>query len=606
MRKILLLLITYLVFAFAVCMGVSYGVGNVPVVLPGQTMMYVLNRALFSFLHVLPALFTSGFLVACAIYFGHHTENTRTRFSAGIIAHFKMTLLASLGMVLVLTLAREVFLPRITARQNLAVAAPELLNEYLIGGRYCLVVNRYVLAYEYARQALKLDPSNKEAQALLDDAERNMNKMRPRREQESTFTPLNLEWRELENETVTSLIEKANKAKDNEQWFNAHYYAQLALALATGADINVQEAQMLASEAWAQLETAEDLVNVSAREFYDKKKRAYSYLMSGDTLEAYYAFLDLQNNTISAIVDPDVKNFYEIARERLAAEAFFIDETLHLQLFESVHNLYFTLTHDDGSRDVIFVRGITAVSNSGRMIQYMRDFSLYTYAPDGSFLRSVFTPYAKMVAEPVSVFDQATAAKYGLSPSYQDVPYIILRSVAREYGRMKNEPVYRFAESVPEDEQFEPGAMILPMPFEDFNLACDAAAGPQQMYLLSLMRMIGKADSFGYSGEVFTAALISRLTYPLLMLIVLIFAAAFAWDYRVQKHQLFKFSWSFVLPFCTIILYPLLEMLLYIEDLICYAIIALLGQSAVAVTIFIYVVFFVLVSAYFMARRSET
>lgn len=604
MRKILLLLVAYVALAFAVCVGVAYGVGHIPAVLPGQATTYMLFRALLYFLRVLPALLTSGFLIACAIYFGHHAEKAQVRFSPEIIAHFKMVLFASLGMVFVLALSREVFVPQVTARQNLMTEAPGLLNEYLISGRYCLVVKRYVLAHEYAKQALRLDPSNKDAQALLDDAERNMNKMRPRREKEASLAPTQYAWGELAHETVTSLIAKANKAKEDGQWFNAHYYAQLALSLATGADINRQEARLLANEAWEHLDTPGGLVDEVAKQFYDKKRRAYDYLLSGDTLEAYYAFSELQSNRVSAVVDPDVQNFFEIAKERLAAEAFFIDETLHLQLFEFVQNIYFTLAHDDGRRDVIFIRGITAVSNSGRMIQYLRGFSLYSYAPDGTFLYSMTTPYAKMVAEPVAVFDEQTLAEKGISESYKNVPYIILRSVAREFGRMKNEPVYTFSAAVPESEHAEPSAMLLPMPFDDFNLACDAAVGPQQMNLLSLIRITGKADSFGYSEEVFSATLISRLTYPLLMLIVLIFVASFAWNYRVEKAQLFKFSWSFVLPLCTVIVYPLLEILLYVEDLVCYAIIALLGQAAVAVAIVIAVVLLFLGSAYFMARKA--
>lgn len=604
MRKILLLLVAYVALAFVVCVGVAYGVGQIPAVLPGRATAYVLYRALLYFLRVLPALLTSGFLIACAIYFGHHAEKARERFSAEIVAHFKMVLFASLGMVFVLAFTREVFVPQVSARQKLMAEASGLLNEYLISGRYCLVVKRYVLAHEYAKQALRLDPSNKEAQALLDDAERNMNKMRPRREKEESLAPTHAVWGELAHETVTSLIAKANKAKENGQWFNAHYYAQLALSVATGADINQQEARFLAAEAWEHLDTPGGLVDEVARQFYEKKRRAYAYLMSGDTLEAYYAFSELQNNRISAVVDPDVQNFFEIAKERLAAEAFFIDETLHLQLFEYVKNIYFTLTHDDGRRDVIFIRGITAVSNSGRMIQYLREFSLYAYAPDGTFLYSVTTPYAKMIAEPVSVIDEQTLAENGISASCKNVPYLILRSVAREFGRMKNEPVYTFAAAVPESEYAEPSAIILPLSCDDFNLVCDAAVGPQQMNLLSLIRIADKADSFGYPGEVFSATLISRLTYPLLMLIVLIFTASFAWNYRVEKSQLFKFSWSFVLPLCTVIVYPLLEILLYVEDLVCYAIIALLGQSAVAVAMFVSVVFLCLVSVYFMSRRA--
>ena len=481
MKKIILVILSYLLVAFLICLGVGYAVGNVPDVLPGQRSTYMLFRALLYFLRLLPALLTSGFLVTTAIYFGHHAESARERFSPAIIAHFKMILLVSLGMVCVLALTREVFEPRVAARQKLAAEAPELLNEYLISGRYCIVIKSYVLAHEYAKQALKLAPGNKDAQALLDDAERNMNQMRARAKREEQESALRTEWREVANETVTSLIQKANRAKQEGLWFDAHYYAQLALKLGDGSDINIKEARMLASEAWNELETSASLVDAGAKSFYDRKKRAYAYLMSGDNLEAYYAFMELQNNTNAATVDPDVKNFFEIAKERLVSEAFFIDETLHLQLFESVQDIYFTITHSDGVRDVIFIKGITAVSNSGRMIQYLREFSQYTYAADGTFLRSVKTPYAKMIAEPVNMLDTGTLSAHGITESFKQVPYVILLSVSRDLGHMKNEPVYEFAPDIPEEERVQPTALFLPLPFDDFNLVCDASVGSQHM-----------------------------------------------------------------------------------------------------------------------------
>lgn len=603
MKKLFVSLCGYLLFAFCVCYAVS-GCMDVPPVLEGQRISYLFFRGVSFFLRLLPALFCSSFMVALSIYFGQHTGNAGERFSPAIFRHFKMVMITSLGMAFCLALSSEIFLPVIYARQQLAEEAPSLLSEYLISGRYCYVIKNYYLAHEYGRHALKLSPGNKDAQALVDDSERSLHSMKARQKVAEVQVNPDLSWNELQSETVTSLLEKAQKAYNAARWFDAHYYAELALITGDGKDINLNDAKRLSSESWNRLNESAPLTDYTMKKIFDKKKKAYSYLISGDNLEAYYEFLELYNEE-GIFVDPDVKNYYEIAKDRLTREAFFIDETLHLQLFEFAQNVYFTIPHPSGGKDVVFIKGITSVSNSGRRIQYLRDFSLYSYSADGHFIRSLSTPYAKLVAEPISLLDETEASLDEIAPSSKTVPYIILKSVSREPLRVKNEPTYNFAADIPETDRATPSYLFMPIPFEDFNLICDAAVGPKNMSLLSLIKMVGRAKDFGYSDEVFGATLIRRMSYPLLMLVLFIFCASFAWNYRIKKHQLFKFSWIFILPVCTIVLYVAVEILLYVSELLCYALVGFSGWFSILSAMLIHIVMLIAVSVLFLARNSH-
>ncbi len=603
MKKVFISLFAYVMTAFLICMGISVFAVDMPIVLDAQRASYIFLRGMLYFLRVLPALFGSAFLMLLSIYFGQNTGSAKERFSPAIFRHFKMVMLTSLGMVFILTLSTEIFVPAIKAHQRLAESAPRLLNEYLISGRYCYVIKNYYLAHEYGRQALRLSPGNEDAQRLIDDSERSLHSMRARPQSREPKSEDTSRWQELQNETVTTLLEKSKKAFAEERWFDAHYFAQLAVTSGKETDVNLLDARRMAAEAWNRLADSAPIADQTAKKLFERKKKAYFYLMNGDNLEAYYEFQELYNEG-GIFVDPDVKNYYEIARQRLSQESFFIDETLHLQLFESSQNVYFTITHADGAKDLVYIKGITMVSNSGRMIQYLRDFSMYSYGRDGRFIRSVKTPYAKMVAEPISIFDPTTAAQYDIQESFKSVPYVILRSVARENSRMRNDPVFTYAADIPLDEREEETALLLAMPFADFNLACDAVVGPKSMNLLSLIKMVDRAVSFGYSAEVFQAVLIQRLTYPLLLLILMIVFASFAWNYRLKNNQLFKFVWILSFPICSFVLYLVLEICMYVSEILCYALVGFSSQMTVLSAIVTYIVLFFLVSVFFLARRS--
>ena len=603
MKKVFISLFAYVLTAFLICMGISIFATDKPILLESQNASYIFLQGMLYFFRVLPALFGSAFLMLLSIYFGQNTGNAKERFSPAIFKHFKMVIFTSLGMVFILTMSFEIFVPAINAHQRLAEAAPRLLNEYLISGRYCYVIKNYYLAHEYGRQALRLSPGNEDAQKLIDDSERSLHSMRARPKAREKTVDDSYRWQELNNETVFSLLEKSKKAYAEKRWFDAHYFAQLAVSTGTEADVNLLDARRMAAEAWNRLNDSAPIADQAAKKLFEKKKKAYFYLMNDDNLEAYYEFQELYNEG-GIFVDPDIKNYYEIAKERLAQEAFFIDETLHLQLFESAQNVYFTITHPDGVKDVVYIKGITMVSNSGRMIQYLREFSLYTFGRDGHFIRSVKTPYAKMVAEPISIFDANTAIQYGIKESFKNIPYVILRSVARESTRLRNDPVFTYAKSIPLDEREEENVLLLAMPFTDFNLACDAVVGPKNMNLVNLIKMVNRAEHFGYSAEVFQAVLIQRVTYPLLLLILMIAFASFAWNYRLKHNQIFKFVWILNFPACTLVLYLVLEICIYVSEILCYTLVGFSSQMTVLSAIGIYIVLFLLVSLFFLARRS--
>ena len=112
---------------------------------------------------------------------------------------------------------------------------------------------------------------------------------------------------------------------------------------------------------------------------------------------------------------------------------FFTDETEVLTSFESFRDIYFTVQNSDNSKDVIYIRGITILENAGQFVQYFRDFYVYTYKFDGTLLKSVYTPYAKMIAIPASSLGDSLNKQKIKQDGY--VPYILLKHQALDFRK---------------------------------------------------------------------------------------------------------------------------------------------------------------------------
>ncbi|MBP3773049.1 MAG: hypothetical protein J6I53_10240 [Treponema sp.] len=607
MRKTGIIVLIYAVLAFAICLLVSNIMGKVPMLLPGEESSYIFLRGFLFFCKFLPSLVFSAFLIGCAIAYGRDAEKAQVRYSPLIMAHFRRTMIASIIIVFVVSLITEVFVPIFEQRQARARIKPILFSEFLTLSQEYYDKGNMNLAFEYSYNALLLNPKDKDALFIKEHSEAELNSLkmvldRPVEEPKYVFIPA----KETKGETITSLLNKAKAAEALENWFDAHYYAYLAIEVGNEKDINLDEANRLASEAWNHLFDPTVIKESDEQVLFRKKRDAYRTLIRGDNIEAYYQFREIAAFSDVAALDPDVSKFLSIAEQRVSEQCFFIEEVENLRRFEAYNNIYFAISHDDGTKDVVYIRGITPVKNSGRMIQYVRGFSVFTYAEDGRFLRSIYVPYAKMLSEKVSTFDSDSKIRFGIKDSFKSVPYLMLESISRTDRGGRISPVYEYdAEYTRTKEPYLNNYFILGLPMSDFNLLCDATSGSGKMTLISLMRFLPKAREYGYSYEVYNSDFLYRLTYPLILLICCIFMACMAWNYRLKDSQLFKFKWIFLMPAITLILYFVMEFGLYVCRILDYALVIMLGSGAVYVSVVILVVVLFIVCFDFVSRTAE-
>ena len=175
MRKSAAIIFSYAFLVFALCLGISSFIGSVPAVLEEYRRTYIFCRGFLYFFRFLPAVLSSGFLVALSIYFGIDSEKAQMRFSPVIVKDFKRTMVLSLILVAVMSGVAEIASPIVQRKKDYAENSERLLTEYIQLGNESLAAENYVLAHRYGSQILKIRPASPEGKNLIDKSEAVLN-----------------------------------------------------------------------------------------------------------------------------------------------------------------------------------------------------------------------------------------------------------------------------------------------------------------------------------------------------------------------------------------------------------------------------------------------
>lgn len=589
MRKTALIIFSYAILCFAACLAVSFAFHNLPELLPGEKTNYLVVQGLVYFMKLSPALVLSGFLTGASISYGRNSDKAQIKYSKQILLHFKKTMVSSILLVFAITLVTELFLPMCQNWQKNAAQKPSLFDEYISLADSYYKQEKMYEAFDFASNAVRINPKDEKARWLLEHSEAALNSMKgvEDKNEETKFVYVPIE--ESSGETVASLIKKAREAEEKEDWFHAHYYAYLAVNIGNERDTNFQEAKRLASEAWNHLFEPEIFEETEEQILFRKKVEAYTSLVNGDNIEAYYKFLEISQTNDIAARDPDVVQFLKIAEERVGRQCFFVEETKDMKRFESANDIYFAITHNDGAKDVVFIKGITPVKDSGKMVQYLRGFRIVSYDSEGQFKMSVSAPYAKMLSVKTETFDEKAKTEFDIKDNFKDVPYLMLEGISRDGKENGTSPVFEFAAGLGKKSDDLKNYFVLGISTDDFNALCDAGIGSGKMSLISLAKLLPKVHDFGFSPEIYSSAFLNRITYPLFMLFVFMIFACLAWNYRLDS-PIFKFKWIFIMPFISVIIFALLELALYALRLLNFVLVSFTGNFAFVISAVILVI----------------
>ena len=585
--------------------------GEIPAAVPSSSVfVYKLMTGLQNFGKYIPGVAITGFAVSCSVHFGRNSEGSTERFSKAMMDRFKIVMIVSLSIAFFLTVCSEV-LGLLTANKKTSIInRPKIINDYINVGNKLFDNGYYERAMNYADAALKLSPNEKNAINLRDRADVEINRARTSNirfklyesvEEAEKVDHVVIDAQQI-NE-VYQLTLKAREAFDKKEWFNAHYYSELGIKLATAKDPNLEELKKMSTAAWNNLSEYHDLAKNEGQLIFEKKYQGYLALVEKDDLKAYYIFRELYQSSREMQSDPDVVFYLQIAENRINERSFFVDETFELKSFESANDIYFAYEFADGSRDIVYFKGMTTVASTGNSIQYLRALTIVSVSRAGEVFRTMTVPYAKVLPVSVKTLTPTTKQLMGIDDNIDCVPYIMLKSVGRDSPDIHNEPLYTYQNG---ETATTPEYLLLSIPYDDFLLLEKSTATPETMPLPSLIKLVRMAVNYGFCSEVYGQALMNRIFYPLWILIIFILLAIFGWNNRIDPNKYFKFSWAFAfIPFIMVSML-FYKMIMFLFRLINYVLLGGLGISGgIGAGLILYVVLLICTSVMFVSRHSR-
>ncbi len=606
--------ISFLIICYIAILIYSFTGTLIPEILPEHAANYKFINSLKLFIKFLPAILFTSATIGWALDFGAHASNSRLRFSSAMFERLKIVIINSLFFIFIIEVCIEIFLPQIERKLQNFEDLPSLVIEYQNTAENLYKNQNYELAYKYAKLACGIDDKNQKNKELLFktesalDEKAKLSKSLVQSMNELTFGK---DFLEKPKEKISApaepyesykLLQAARKCRDQEDWFGAHYYAQQSLKISDSLDLNVTECKQLAADAWNKITGAKIFKTTEEQKIFAKKIEGYKALVSEDYLHSYYVFNTLSTSSKALSLDSDVVRYLRISEQALNNQCFYYDETFNLQGYETANNVFFKIKNSiNGTTSAYFIRGVASKGTAANMIQYLRGFSIVTLSPNDEYLSGIYVPYAKMKNIETKYIDGEILDNFGLSKKDKNIPMILLNSIDRNLEGINYGPVSVGGFENNRDQ----GYIILPIPYNEFNLIKDACKGPNSMSLPSLMKFYETANQYGYSSEAYGQSLINRFFYPFYILILFIFAAVTAWNFRINENTIFKFHWIYIFPALCPVIHFILELSKSFFKFMNFSLLGTFGsQYSILMGLVVYGLLILFAGFYFTACRN--
>lgn len=576
---------------------------HIPELIPGMELSYKLLTSVKLLLAWLPPILGSAYIVSYANIFGRDDKHIMVKYSPYIMSQFKYVAIYAIVGTTIVICGQEVCSPLVNQRLRHMEEAPALYKEYMQAAHKYHQSGDLIFAVQYAEAAEGLHPHSQEASTLKSDLEVQLEGTNYDETLNSALLVReNIDF-SIHNRNANSheLLRKSQEAFEKENWIDAHYYAMIAQKVAEPGSANVDDAKMMAADAWNMLDEPGRFENDAVEEQYRLKKLAYSQLMTGNIVEAYYSFNELLQRYPG---DEDIERYYAAAALEMEAQYFFLDEIPISYGLEDRRDVAFRMQLQNGGQQVVFIKGLSSVGNTGGLVQYARGLNIYQFDKAGQFQQSLYVPYAKILSQTIASLDKATqkALEYtGIDMEKGTVPLIMLESVDRVQPNSLNKPVYTFAQGQATTTK---QIITLPIAYSDFLLLKNTFHNPEQMTLVDVIQMSFKASDYGYSPVIYGQDACSRMSNPFLYIIFFIGLASMGWNYRIMSGS-FRLSWFLMPLLLTVGLYLLLEVGQYAQKLLNYGLFGFFHFTAVPIIFVLALIGVFWASLLFVSRRSQ-
>ncbi|TVQ38286.1 MAG: hypothetical protein EA384_09855 [Spirochaetaceae bacterium] len=490
---IIVLTLVYLI-AFAVLVAYSMFVFPGRIVLPALQTGWIVWNSVALFVELLPTTHLTAVLLLYSLFAGigpvvRLADRALIRTLKGPLVLF--TLLAMLFAVAV-----GIIQPWAAGRRDGYVYQSEFARALL------QQAEQLERSAEYQRAALdyalylNIDPHNLDVRARLDEARARAEAREHQQpaERETVFQTA----ARREGPDATALANRAASALQREDFFSAHYYARLALALDPGRE----EARLtLANANQGMRSFGQTLAEIDDQRRYARKRDAYELLSSDQSqavIQAYYAFADLRSDYPD---DPDVERYYPLALEAVQRVSFFLDEIARAEAFPTRYNLTFRNGGPhDGVREFVHIDRLIMASG-GRYALGIEAISYDSHGEPGYHLRA---EYGKI--EQRDSYDGVSSA------------FLNMRTVDSA-ERTVSQPRYLAGKRDPSVAH----VLELRAPLSRLELVAAADGGVSNVGLPDLLHKARLFPAFGFAVEPVYVEIGMRLLLPFSLLVFSLF-----------------------------------------------------------------------------------
>jgi hypothetical protein len=313
----------------------------------------------------------------------------------------------------------------------------------------------------------------------------------------------------------------ARVAFAEERYYDAHWLATLASRLAPEGSMEAQEAARAASLAWNAVSSLEPGIReTQSYDVYHRKRQGYEAMLANEWIRAYYIFMELSEQTPD---DPDLAKFLDMSRQGASSVAFFVDE-VGADIGQNLTNAVFSIPLTPSARTLgSALSGGT--SFGGRAV--LRTESLLIH-PDYSY--AINLELLAFDGNNVPLYEvQARYAKFvPMTIQGKDRLVILLRTLDRYDETLRWEPVWEG----PGRPNLGDAQIALDVAYEQFLLLARIRHREDSLSWGELLSLAEDSGNYGYIPQLFQGEILRRISKPMILLPLAIFAIIIGWRFR--------------------------------------------------------------------------
>ncbi len=503
-RLIQVLFFLYLLF-FLFCLAYSvftYNNEGGSAIIRKVAFAYIWRKALILFIDYLIPLQVSGVLISYSLFFKFKEKEG----GASAYLPFHKLINPNLTLLLLLTLIYIVllsgFLPLFNRKQSEAEyvsrVALDLLREAEIEKKEGNTERAIKLLDIY----LSIDKGNEEIARRrdiyrVDMAEDN----REKQVVEAAAEPALLSRVAASGQNASDLIEKAREYYAEEDYFSAHFYAALALEIATERSLIIA-ARGIERDALKELSSILPTgADKEALKLFLEKKEGFQAFTEERFFDAYYIFKELEENYPR---DPDVLMYLEKSREKLKEESFFTEEAEKAVSLPGKGRILFKNESAEERVEIIAIERMVELSGD----VFFKNVEVISFDSSGEINYHLHAPYGKLVNGHLNMnaMDSSQAGKYSPPDYWQGA-----RSDLLPFHSIKLNPDRELLRRLSMDSQDLKG-----------------------WDLMSLWQAREKIETYGLVAEKLDITLLLTLLKPFLFLILSLISISLGWSLRAR------------------------------------------------------------------------